>query len=110
MPELPEVETVMRGLENGHGRPPHRQGRARAATICAFPFRRILPSALTAAVSSAFGGGPNISSPISKAARCLLVHLGMSGRFAVVNGNGRMRNLGEFYFEEAASPKRPRPA
>jgi len=32
---------------------------------------------------------------------CLLIHLGMSGRFAVVKG-GRVRNLGEFYFEDGA--------
>ena len=33
---------------------------------------------------------------------CLLVHLGMTGRFTVLGDNERPHNLGEFYFEEGA--------
>ena len=102
MPELPEVETVMRGLAKAMaGRRIAKVELRRKDLRFPFPqgFRR---AARPASASRAFGGAPNISSPISKAAIALLVHLGMSGRFAVVNGAGRMRNLGEFYFEDGA--------
>ena len=33
---------------------------------------------------------------------CLLIHLGMTGRFTVLDAVARPRNLGEFYFEEVA--------
>lgn len=33
---------------------------------------------------------------------CLLVHLGMTGRFTVLDENARPNNLGEFYFEQGA--------
>lgn len=33
---------------------------------------------------------------------CLLIHLGMTGRFTVFPAEGRSHNLGEFYFEQQA--------
>ena len=33
---------------------------------------------------------------------CLLIHLGMTGRFTVLDAVAKARNLGEFYFEQAA--------
>jgi formamidopyrimidine-DNA glycosylase len=33
---------------------------------------------------------------------CLLVHLGMTGRFTVLDGSSQPHNLGEFYFEPGA--------
>ena len=33
---------------------------------------------------------------------CLLIHLGMTGRFTVLDAVAKAQNLGEFYFEEAA--------
>jgi formamidopyrimidine-DNA glycosylase len=35
---------------------------------------------------------------------CLLIHLGMTGRFTVVAPQGGTRNLGELYFEQASDP------
>lgn len=101
MPELPEVETVMRGLI------PVLLGR----TIAGVELRR---------------SGLRFPFPVDFAARlkgrqilglhrrakyilvnlddghCLLVHLGMTGRFTVLDGSSQPHNLGEFYFEPGA--------
>ena len=100
MPELPEVETVMRGLK------PVLEGRRLADVTLRreglrFPFpagfaerlrgRRILGLSRRAKyILASIEGGD-----------CLLVHLGMTGRFTVFSREGA-RNLGEFYFEEQA--------
>ncbi len=101
MPELPEVETVMRGLR------PVLEGR-RITSVelrrsgLRFPFpadfarrlegRRIESLARRAKyIVAAVEGGDN-----------LLIHLGMTGRFTVLT-NEDTRNLGEFYFESGAS-------
>ena len=101
MPELPEVETVMRGLK------PVLEGR-RIASVhlrrkdLRFPFpadfagrlqgRRVLGLARRAKyILASIEGGD-----------CLLIHLGMTGRFTVLGLKGKASNLGEFYFEEAA--------
>ena len=98
MPELPEVETVMRGLK------PALEGRlithveTRRAGL-RFPFpkdfaarlegRRISQLSRRAKyIVGAIEGGGN-----------LLIHLGMTGRFTIVPASGGQRNLGEFYFE-----------
>ena len=102
MPELPEVETVVRGLQ------PVLQGRRIEAVILRreglrFPFppdfaarlmnRRIETLSRRAKyILAAIEGGD-----------CLLIHLGMTGRFTVVPTTGNIRNLGEFYFEERAA-------
>ena len=101
MPELPEVETMMRGLR------PVLEGR-RITSVelrrsgLRFPFpadfarrlegRRIESLARRAKyIVAAVEGGDN-----------LLIHLGMTGRFTVLT-NEDTRNLGEFYFESGAS-------
>lgn len=106
MPELPEVETVMRGLK------PHLEGQvlARVETRRAglrFPFpgdfaqrlegKRILGLSRRAKyiVGEIEGGGH------------LLIHLGMTGRFTVVPAEGSARNLGEFYFEAGGEGEGP---
>jgi formamidopyrimidine-DNA glycosylase len=98
MPELPEVETVMRGLK------PALEGRliAQVETRRAglrFPFPKDFAARLEGKriaqvsrrakyiVASIDGGGH------------LLIHLGMTGRFTIVPAAGGARNLGEFYFE-----------
>ena len=101
MPELPEVETVMRGLK------PVLEGRRIAAVDLRrknlrFPFpwdfaarlagKRIL--ALTRRAKYILGS--------VEGGDCLLIHLGMTGRFTVLAPTGLAQNLGEFYFEEAA--------
>ena len=101
MPELPEVETVMRGLI------PVLLGRS----IVGVELRR---------------SGLRFPFPVDFAARlkgrqilglhrrakyilvnlddghCLLVHLGMTGRFTVLGNKSLPQNLGEFYFEKGA--------
>jgi formamidopyrimidine-DNA glycosylase len=100
MPELPEVETVLRGLK------PVLEGRR----IESVALRR---AGLRFAFPEDFAGrlmGRRIES-LSRRAKyilglldsgdVLLVHLGMTGRFTVFSGTGA-RNLGEFYFETPA--------
>jgi formamidopyrimidine-DNA glycosylase len=100
MPELPEVETVMRGLR------PVLEGRRIETVILRrdglrFPFppdfarrlegRRIGNLARRAKyIVAGIEGGD-----------CLLIHLGMTGRFTVFSKSGAL-NLGEFYFEKMA--------
>lgn len=106
MPELPEVETVMRGLR------PALEGRviARVETRRAglrFPFpkdfaarlegRRIARLSRRAKyIVAAIEGGGN-----------LLIHLGMTGRFTILTVAGGAKNLGEFYFEQGAAGDGP---
>ncbi|MFO1121595.1 MAG: bifunctional DNA-formamidopyrimidine glycosylase/DNA-(apurinic or apyrimidinic site) lyase [Hyphomicrobiales bacterium] len=100
MPELPEVETVVRGL-----RPVLAGQRIASVSLrradLRFPFpadfadrlagRRVLDVARRAKyIVAGIEGGD-----------CLLVHLGMTGRFTVLRPDG-VRNLGDFYFETAA--------
>jgi formamidopyrimidine-DNA glycosylase len=98
MPELPEVETVMRGLKPAlEGRLITRVETRRAGLRFPFPEdfaarlegRRISQLSRRAKyIVGAIEGGGN-----------LLIHLGMTGRFTIVPAAGGARNLGEFYFE-----------
>jgi formamidopyrimidine-DNA glycosylase len=101
MPELPEVETVMRGLVPvlvGHRFVDVNLRRSGLR----FPF----PANFAARLK-----GRQVLSLRRRAkyilvnlddGHCLLVHLGMTGRFTVLGDNERPHNLGEFYFEEGA--------
>jgi formamidopyrimidine-DNA glycosylase len=103
MPELPEVETVKRGLE------PILLGQViisvelRRANL-RFPF----PEGFAARL-----GGAKILSLTRRAKyilidldndHTLITHLGMTGRFTALKPHGGGTNLGEFYFETAANP------
>lgn len=101
MPELPEVETVMRGLERAMtGRRFTRVVVRRPNLRFAFPKgfaerltgRRI--EALTRRAKYILGS--------VEGGDCLLIHLGMTGRFTVVTPTSGVRNLGEFYHESAS--------
>ncbi|HTN96991.1 MAG TPA: bifunctional DNA-formamidopyrimidine glycosylase/DNA-(apurinic or apyrimidinic site) lyase [Nordella sp.] len=101
MPELPEVETVMRGLETVlTGR---RIAQVRLArSNLRFPFppdfgkriegRLVLHLKRRAKYILAYLEGGEV----------LILHLGMSGRFTTIDAKGRMTGLGEFYDETAA--------
>ena len=101
MPELPEVETVMRGLSPvlvGHSIAGVELRRAGLR----FPF----PAGFAARLKGRHVVGlqrrakyilVNLDDGL-----CLLVHLGMTGRFTVLDENARPNNLGEFYFEQGA--------
>lgn len=100
MPELPEVETVMRGLK------PVLEGRRitsvslrRAGLRLPFPegFAERLSGCR---VTGLWRRAKYILAGLDSG-DVLLVHLGMTGRFTVLSGQGK-RNLGEFYFETAA--------
>ncbi|MFN0192842.1 MAG: bifunctional DNA-formamidopyrimidine glycosylase/DNA-(apurinic or apyrimidinic site) lyase [Aestuariivirga sp.] len=103
MPELPEVETVMRGLK------PVLEGRRIEGVLqrrkdLRFPLpenfavrlegRRVLGLTRRAKyILASIEGGD-----------CLLIHLGMTGRFTVLEQGGSKRGIGEFYYEGEPVP------
>ncbi len=102
MPELPEVETVRRGLA------PVLVGRAITTVRLARPdLRFALPKDFVARIE-----GRRVVE-LSRRAKyliahldsgdCLLMHLGMTGRFTVVVPDGRAVTLGELYNEPVAA-------
>ena len=100
MPELPEVETVKRGLEPVlTGRQIERVETRRAGLRFPFPEGFCARLAGTKVVQLSRRAKYiliELDSGLS-----LLVHLGMTGRFTVVSPKG-VSNLGEFYFEAGA--------
>jgi formamidopyrimidine-DNA glycosylase len=101
MPELPEVETVMRGLR------PVLEGR-RIATVTLrreglrFPFPAGFAARLAGKRVLGLGRRAKYILVSIEGGDCLLVHLGMTGRFTVLAKAGAARNLGKFYDEEPA--------
>jgi formamidopyrimidine-DNA glycosylase len=103
MPELPEVETVKRGLE------PILLGKViisvelRRANL-RFPFPEGFAAKLTGAkVLSLTRRAKYILIDLDNR-HTLISHLGMTGRFTALRPEGGGTNLGEFYFETGASP------
>ncbi|MGL4591117.1 MAG: DNA-formamidopyrimidine glycosylase family protein, partial [Aestuariivirga sp.] len=100
MPELPEVETVMRGLK------PVLEGQ-RIATVTLrradlrFPFPQGFAARLAGRQILGLSRRAKYILAEIEGGDCLLVHLGMTGRFTVLRPDGS-RNLGEFYFETGA--------
>lgn len=100
MPELPEVETVMRGLK------PVLEGR-RIATVSLrreglrFPFPPGFAARLEGREVTGLWRRAKYILASLDSKDTLLVHLGMTGRFTVFS-QGATRNLGEFYFQAAA--------
>lgn len=100
MPELPEVETVMRGLQ------PVLQGRRIAEVTLRrsglrFPFPATFAERLTGSRVTALWRRAKYILAGLDTGDILLIHLGMTGRFTVFSGKETL-NLGEFYFETAA--------
>lgn len=100
MPELPEVETVMRGLK------PVLEGRRIGAVNLRraglrFPFPAGFADRLTGSRVIGLRRRAKYILADLDTGEVLLIHLGMTGRFTVFTGQGT-RNLGEFYFETAA--------
>ena len=100
MPELPEVETVMRGLK------PVLEGR-RVARVelrregLRFPFPADFAQRLEGRRITSLARRAKYILASVEGGDCLLIHLGMTGRFTVLSAAGP-KNLGEFYFEEQA--------
>lgn len=97
MPELPEVETVMRGLK------PVLEGRRIAAVELRrqglrFPFPASFAARLEGRRIGLLTRRAKYILISLEGGDCLLVHLGMTGRFTVFRKD-RAQNLGEFYFE-----------
>jgi formamidopyrimidine-DNA glycosylase len=101
MPELPEVETVKRGLElvlKG-------QKIARVETRrhnLRFPFPADFAGRLEGATVQNLTRRAKYILIDCDNGTSLLVHLGMTGRFTVLRPEGGTANLGEFYFENGA--------
>ena len=100
MPELPEVETVMRGL-----RPVLEGRRIEAVTLrragLRFPFPEGFAHRLTGRRVTGLWRRAKYILAALDSGELLLVHLGMTGRFTVFKGMHAV-NLGEFYFESAS--------
>jgi len=100
MPELPEVETVKRGLEPVlQGRRIERVELRRAGLR--FPFPDTFAERLAGAWVERLSRRAKYILVELNTGQSLLVHLGMTGRFTVLSPKGTS-NLGEFYFEAGA--------
>ncbi len=103
MPELPEVETVKRGLE------PVLKGRTiqkvdmRRKNL-RFPFPKGFATRLEGARIMALARRAKYILAELDNGFSLLIHLGMTGRFTVLAAEGAS-NLGQFYFETGAGEK-----
>lgn len=100
MPELPEVETVMRGLK------PVLEGRRISGVTLRrsglrFPFPAGFAERLTGSrITSLWRRAKYILASLDSG-DVLLIHLGMTGRFTVFSQQGS-KDLGEFYFSTSA--------
>jgi formamidopyrimidine-DNA glycosylase len=104
MPELPEVETVKRGLE-----PVLRDQIITAVDLrranLRFPFPPDFAKLLIGAkVVGLVRRAKYILVDLNNE-HSLIVHLGMTGRFTVLKPEGGADNLGEFYFETGSDDK-----
>ncbi len=102
MPELPEVETVMRGLK------PALEGRRIADLVLRrdglrFPFPKDFAARLKGRQVQHLTRRAKYILAEMEGGDCLLVHLGMTGRFTVKRPEGPSQNLGEFYFEPGSA-------
>jgi formamidopyrimidine-DNA glycosylase len=98
MPELPEVETVMRGLK------PALEGRRMTEVLLRskglrFPFPEGFRAALQGRIVQNLRRRAKYILAALDDGSTLLIHLGMTGRFTVIGPDKARRNLGEFYFE-----------
>ena len=100
MPELPEVETVKRGLEAVlKGRSIERVETRRSGLR--FPFPQGFSERLSGAKVQTLSRRAKYILADLDNGFTLIVHLGMTGRFTVLSPKG-VSNLGEFYFETGA--------
>jgi formamidopyrimidine-DNA glycosylase len=102
MPELPEVETVKRGLE------PHVLGR-RIARVelrrkdLRFPFPKNFARRLEGARVDHLGRRAKYILASLSTGETLISHLGMTGRYTIFKTDGKVATPGEFYDDTAAS-------
>lgn len=102
MPELPEVETVRRGLEPFLAGARIRSAVARRPDL-RFPLPEGFVQRLEGAKVGALGRrGKYLTAPLSTG-ETLIMHLGMSGRFTV-SGGAAARRPGAFHFAGSTDP------
>jgi formamidopyrimidine-DNA glycosylase len=105
MPELPEVETVRRGLE-----PAMVGARFSRVTLrrpnLRFPFPPRFAARLEGRTVTALARRAKYLTAALDSGETLIMHLGMSGRFDVALADGRNLSPGDFYLEGAqGTPK-----
>ena len=100
MPELPEVETVRRGLE-----PAMVGARFSRVTLrrpdLRFPFPARFAARLEGRTVTALARRAKYLTAALDSGETLIMHLGMSGRFDVALADGRNLSPGDFYLEGA---------
>ncbi len=101
MPELPEVETVKRGLEPVFVGQRITRVELRRKDL-RFPFPPKFAARLAGARVEALTRRAKYILGHLDTGEVLILHLGMTGRFTIARSDGRSANLGEFYFENAA--------
>ena len=102
MPELPEVETVMRGLSAALTGRTILQALVRRPNL-RFPFPARFAARLAGQRFQGFTRRAKYILAELASGEVLLIHLGMSGRISIVPAAGRMASLGEFYDDQPAS-------
>ena len=101
MPELPEVEIVMRGLAPALTGRRITRAEVRRPDL-RFPFPKDFAGRLEGRTFTGFARRAKYILASLDDEQVLLFHLGMTGRVTVFAQDGRMDNLGEFYFEGAS--------
>src|SRR5512146_2648980 len=104
MPELPEVETVRKGLEpilvgNAFARVEQRRKDLR------FPLPKHFAERLKGRTVEALDRRAKYLLARLDAGEVLVMHLGMTGRFSIDHANGKSLELGEFEDEPKPAPK-----
>lgn len=101
MPELPEVETVMRGLEPALVGQTIAKAEIRRANL-RFPFPDKFVEKLTGRTIERLERRAKYILAYLDDDSIWLSHLGMTGRFTVFSGDGKGQNLAEFYFQSGS--------
>ena len=96
MPELPEVETVRRGLQPVMEGAKILKAEARRKDL-RFPFQKDFTARLTGQTVTGLGRRAKYLMADLTSGDVLLMHLGMSGSFRVL-GNGGQTTPGEFHY------------
>lgn len=103
MPELPEVETVRRGLEPHLVHATLKRVEARRADL-RFPLPQGFAERLEGQrILSLERRAKYLIAQLSNA-QCLIMHLGMTGRFTLV-AKGKGETLGEYVYDTGADPR-----
>ncbi|MCH8240438.1 MAG: bifunctional DNA-formamidopyrimidine glycosylase/DNA-(apurinic or apyrimidinic site) lyase [Proteobacteria bacterium] len=95
MPELPEVETVRRGLESVLVDARFDRVEQRRADL-RFPFPERFPERLTGQRVISLGRRAKYLLAALESGEVLIMHLGMSGRFIIARAGANVKNPGEF--------------